>query len=313
VKRELQRRAFAADIKIRKNPDGTIGVRGYAAVFGQVAYGETITKAAFNRSLAQRDDVRLLVNHDGVPLARTKSGTMTLGVDDHGEWFDVPSLDPANPKVQELVSAMDRGDIDQCSFAGYFLDVVTVDGVKEVREVQQCDVSIVTYPWYDETEAGLTGDRDVDRAVLCLRSLTPEQRAAVLAVGETPATDEREKALRALRAAPPGKQSYWDIAADLRDAIESQLSTMVGADVWIWIEDFGADWVVYATYGDGKCNYFQIAYSIAEDGAVSLGSAFPVELVAEYRPIAADPPGGERGEPLSLAEARALLGLDPAA
>ena len=30
------------------------------------------------------------------------------------------------------------------------------------------DVSIVTYPWYESTEAGLTGDREVDRALLAV-------------------------------------------------------------------------------------------------------------------------------------------------
>lgn len=192
--KQIERRSFPATFEVRSNPDGTRGLRGYAAVFRQVAYGETITEAAYNRTLAQRDDVRALVNHDGVPIARTKSGTMSLGIDARGLWFDIPVLDMANPTVQELVSAMERGDIDQCSFAGYFLDVQTVDGVREVREVQLCDVSIVTYPWYDETTAGLTGDREVDLAVMCLRSLTPEQRAAAeaLAVGEEPAPSAEE-------------------------------------------------------------------------------------------------------------------------
>lgn len=177
----LERRTFSEPFQIRSNADGTVGIRGYAAVFDSPAHGEVIRSVAFNRTLAQRDNIRLLVNHDGVPLATTKSGTLTVGVDDHGLWFDAPTLDMANPRVQELVSAMNRADIDQCSFAGYFTDVRNTAGVDEVFEVKACDVSVVTYPWYEETEASLTGDRDMDRALVSLRSLAPDKRAAVLA------------------------------------------------------------------------------------------------------------------------------------
>lgn len=193
----LERRITSEPFQVRTNADGTIGVRGYAAVFDSEAHGEVIRSSAFNRTLAQRDDIRLLVNHDGVPLARTKSGTLQLEVDSHGLLFDAPSLDPANPRVQELVSAMDRGDIDQCSFAGYFTDVARVNGIDEVREVKGTDVSIVTYPWYEETEAGLTGDRDTDRALLSMRSLPPEARAEVLARLDTPVVEDEPEVVDA--------------------------------------------------------------------------------------------------------------------
>jgi HK97 family phage prohead protease len=186
----IERRLASGSIEIRKSPDGkTVGVRGYAAVFDSESYGEVIRKSAFNRTIAQRDNVRLLVNHEGVPLASTKSGTMTIGVDERGQWFDAPALDLANPDVQRLVSAMERGDIDQCSFAGYFNDAPDVNGLREVREVTLVDNSIVTYPWYEETEVGLTGDRQGDLALVCLRSLSPEQRSEVLAL-----LDERSDA-----------------------------------------------------------------------------------------------------------------------
>lgn len=310
----LQRRTFNADIKIRSNPDGTIGVRGYSAVFGQTAYGERIHPAAFNRTIAQADDVRLLVNHEGVPLARTKAGTLILGVDERGEWFDAPALDPANPDVQRLVSAMSRGDIDQCSFAGYFNDVQAVDGVQEVREVTQTDVSIVTYPWYDETTVGLTGDRDIDRALVCLRALSPDQRAKVEAAANDPA--ERTAALRALRAAPPGKSSYGDLACSILEAVESMIENATGVCPWLWLEDFGTDWAVYAVYSEGECDYFQVAYTADTAGVVTItGTPFKVEMICTYEPAApeADPandPTGDRGAPapaLTVAQARALL------
>jgi uncharacterized protein len=172
----IERRMAHAEFQVRDNPDGTVGVRGYAAIFDSEAHGEVIRPGAFNRTVAQVDDVKLKVNHVGVPLARTKSGTLTVGTDSRGLWFDAPVLDMSNPTVQELVSAMRRGDIDQCSFAGYFSA-----GLREVREVKLTDVSVVTDPWYETTEADLTGDRNFDRALVCVRSLTDEQRTALLA------------------------------------------------------------------------------------------------------------------------------------
>ena len=75
---------FNADIEVRSNADGTVGLRGYAAVFDSEAHGEVVRPSAFNTTLKQRDNVRLLVNHDGIPMASTKAGTMTLSVDQRG-------------------------------------------------------------------------------------------------------------------------------------------------------------------------------------------------------------------------------------
>lgn len=183
----LERRIVDANIELRKAPDGsTVGVRGYAAVFDSEAHGEVIRSSAFNRTIAQQDNIRLLVNHEGVPLASTRSGTMKVGIDERGQWFDA-ELDMSNPDAQRLVSALERGDIYQCSFAGYFHDAPEVDGLREVREVQLVDNSIVTYPWYEATEVSLTGDRQGDVALACLRSLDPHKREEVLAL-----LDERD-------------------------------------------------------------------------------------------------------------------------
>ncbi len=188
----IERRMVDAHIEVRETPDGKVGLRGYAAVFNVEAHGELIRPSAFNRTLAQRDDVRLLVNHDGVAIARTKSGTMSLSIDDLGLVVDVDDLDLSNPTVQELVSAMRRGDIDQMSFAFIAHDAPTINGVRELRELSLVDVSVVTYPWYDVTTAGLTGDRDVDRLLVSMRSLSPEQLHTIVAElrDDTEAADE---------------------------------------------------------------------------------------------------------------------------
>lgn len=159
----LERRATPhASLEVRDSGDGTVSLRGYAAMFDSEAHGEVVKRTAFARALDDGHDVRLLVNHDGVPLARTRSGTLNLSTDDRGLVAEA-KLDPANPTVAELRSAMSRGDIDQMSFAFKAVREEQVDGVRELREVELWDVSVVTYPWYEDTNAQLYSA--VDRLV----------------------------------------------------------------------------------------------------------------------------------------------------
>lgn len=296
MSKQIERRIIDARITVRSNDDGTTGVRGYAAVFDSPAHGEVITRAAFNRTLAQRDNVRFLINHEGTPLASTRAGTMTVGVDQHGLWFDIPELDMSNPRAQEFASATARGDMYQCSFAGYFNDTPTVDNLREVREVSLIDVSGVTYPWYDDTEMAITGNRHADKALISARSL--------------PIADRRDLVKEALRAAPPGKTSYGDIACQVADAVTDTLS-VGGVEPWVYIDDLGSDWAVYSIFDGDDWDYFQIPYKLAKDGTITLGVPFEVEIVTEYRPmtpaeIAAD---DAPSRSLTVAEARALLGI----
>jgi len=161
--RRIERRTVSdAELETRSGDDGQIHLRGYAAVFDSESRGEVVTSTAFTRTLTHDHDVRLLVNHDGVPLARTRSGTLSLSTDERGLIAEA-TLDAANPTVAELHSAMSRGDIDQMSFAFRAVDEQVVDGIRELREVELWDVSVVTYPWYEDTSAELYSA--VDRLV----------------------------------------------------------------------------------------------------------------------------------------------------
>jgi len=121
AKGTLERRQFdATGMEIREADDGTITLTGYASVtetpYEVGFYTETIKRGAFKRTLREDPDVQLLVNHEGLPLARTKSGTLRLSENDRGLFVEA-DLDPEDPDVQALVRKMKRGDIDQMSFA----------------------------------------------------------------------------------------------------------------------------------------------------------------------------------------------------
>ena len=98
--------------------------------------------------------MRLLIDHEGAPLARTRSGTLRLSEDERGLRVEA-DLDPTNPLAQTVLSALRRGDMNQMSFAFRTIrDSWSKDGrTRELREVQLYDVSVVTFPAYESTIA----------------------------------------------------------------------------------------------------------------------------------------------------------------
>ena len=155
--RQTENRSFTfSAVEERNNNDNdTLLFTGYASVFDKPygvrdsrgQYNETIKPGAFKKTLKEQDDVRFLVNHDGIPLARTSSGTLQLEEDDYG-LFVRAELDPSNPTVAEVSSAMKRGDLNEMSFAfAAIKDNFDTNGEnREVNEARLFDVSVVTYP-----------------------------------------------------------------------------------------------------------------------------------------------------------------------
>jgi hypothetical protein len=155
-----EKRSIAySNLELRAESDGNTIV-GYAAIWDSpsepMPFIEYVKRGAFSKTLNDGADVRLLVDHEGVPLARTKSGTMTLIEDERGLRMEA-KLDPMNPDAARIISAMKRGDLSQMSFAFRTIkDNWNTDrSVRELREVQLFDVSVVTFPAYEQTVAEL--------------------------------------------------------------------------------------------------------------------------------------------------------------
>lgn len=156
-----QRKQIAyTNLELRALDDSEDGwtVSGYAAVFDSpsepLPWTEYVKRGAFTKTIKDGADVRLLIDHTGVPLARTKSGTLTLREDNKGLFMEA-RLDPNNPDAVKMRSALMRGDVSQMSFAFETIkDAWNADRTtRELREVRLHDVSIVTYPAYEETSA----------------------------------------------------------------------------------------------------------------------------------------------------------------
>lgn len=154
-----ERRVAYTTLEMREIGDGNTLV-GYAAVFDSpsepMPFTEYVKRGAFTKTIKDGADVRLLIDHEGVPLARTKSGTLTLEEDERGLKVSA-DLDPANPDAARVISAMRRGDLSQMSFAFRTIKDSWSDDrtVRELKEVQLFDVSVVTFPAYEQTMAEL--------------------------------------------------------------------------------------------------------------------------------------------------------------
>lgn len=140
--------------EVRAASDDTLTVSGYAAVFDDITdigyFKERIARGAFEGVM--QDDVRLLINHTGVPLARTTNGTLDLEVDDTGLRYTARLADTTEGR--DLYKLIKRGDISQSSFAFTIADE-DWDRKANLRTITRMgallDVSPVTYPAYPTT------------------------------------------------------------------------------------------------------------------------------------------------------------------
>lgn len=208
IESESARRRITAPFELRKDSGSTGGLtfNGYAStteteypVFGGVFPGwmETMGAGSFRKTLRENADVAFLINHDGLTLARTKSGTMTLREDKKGLAVTA-ALDPRQNVVNDLYVASERGDIDEMSFAfrvvadQWFDDKGDPsnewDGTKRrITEVNlnKGDVSAVNYGANDTTSGGF---RDVEMALAELRDgreISPKQREVIRTLART--------------------------------------------------------------------------------------------------------------------------------
>lgn len=172
VNAEQRKQIAYTNLELRAIDDSEDGwtVSGYAAVFDSpsepMPFTEYVKRGAFRKTIKDGADVRLLIDHTGVPLARTKSGTLKLREDDKGLYMEA-RLDPNNPDAVKMRSALMRGDVSQMSFAFETIkDSWNADRtVRELREVKLHDVSIVTYPAYEETSAEIRNSDSTDTSV----------------------------------------------------------------------------------------------------------------------------------------------------
>lgn len=150
-----------------------VAIEGYAAVFNSKTsiggwFDEVIEPGAFSRSLSDNGDIRALFNHnwDNV-LGRTRSQTLELREDEKGLNFKVEL--PDTSVARDLTISMERGDINQCSFGFFITDEEwnynVEPALRTIKEVELFEISIVSIPAYDDTEASLVRSKEIGKSI----------------------------------------------------------------------------------------------------------------------------------------------------
>ena len=149
----------STSFETRSDDNGGMFIEGYFSVFNspyEVCPGctETVAPGAFTNTLG--GDIRALCDHDtGKVLGRVKAGTLELREDSHGLWGRI-TINPNDRDAVNLYERVKRGDVDQCSFG---FEIVKEDADFRddgsvhftLREVKLYEVSVVTFPAYEDT------------------------------------------------------------------------------------------------------------------------------------------------------------------
>ena len=167
---EQQRKAAADGVmyrsaELRAVTDKPMMLEGYAALYNDPTqignFREMIAPGAFREVMD--DDVRLLLNHDGAPLARTKNGTLKLTDDEKGLHYRAELVD--TQAGRDLYTMVKRGDISQSSF-GFTIGEQDIqeDGTRVITLVSRLlDVSPVSFPAYQNTEVNARNQRVTEK------------------------------------------------------------------------------------------------------------------------------------------------------
>ena len=164
-----QTRSLPTSFTTREDSEGK-HIEGYFAVFGTYydiwpGARETVAPGAFDGQLD--GDVRALTDHvTHLVLGRTTAGTLALRQDDKGLWGDI-LINEQDGDALNLYARVQRGDVNQCSF-GFDIeeeDRDVVDGIEvyTIRAVTLYEVSVVTFPAYEETSVSARSLGDLRR------------------------------------------------------------------------------------------------------------------------------------------------------
>lgn len=154
---------------------------GYAALYNDqsklisergATFRETISPGAFSRTLDSGADVKLYYNHNtAMPLARTKSGTLSLRSDANGLAFTA-SL-PETTLGNDVRALLERGDLTGEMSFGFRVISDTWNKPRTERTINQAElleISIVQDAAYPNTTSALRANQpDAISRTLTLR------------------------------------------------------------------------------------------------------------------------------------------------
>ena len=208
---KIEKRTIAVT-ELRAGPAFEVAGRAAAYNFlsGDIGgFVERLQPGCFTRSLKSGSDVKCLFNHAAdFVLGRTANKTLTLDDNDRGLDF-VCKLNQASQAHKDLYSSIQRGDINECSFAfrvdeggDNFDTIVDPNNAgrsiarRTIRSAKLFDVSVVTHPAYPgatavnarqfrscDYGAALPTHKFVEHVLRTPKDIDAENRKRLLAIG----------------------------------------------------------------------------------------------------------------------------------
>ncbi|MFH9802820.1 HK97 family phage prohead protease [Streptomyces albidoflavus] len=169
-----ERRIAIGHLEQRTSDDGRIFMRGYAYRFNELSHDlggfrERIVPGAGGPSLRQ-NDVYATFNHDTQSLlGRTSSGTLRVGEDREGGWYELDL--PDTTVGRDVAELLKRRDLKGSSFTFRVLDggqrradddPDTGLPVREITAMDVIELGPVVNPAYPTTQASL---RSIEEAL----------------------------------------------------------------------------------------------------------------------------------------------------
>jgi len=192
MKNKIEKRIFMVNFRSAGEGENR-KLTGMAIVYNKksddMGFIEIVKRGAATEAL-KKSDIRALYGHNAdslLPLGRTSAGTLRAKETKAGVEIEI---DPPDTQfARDLMTAIDRGDIQDMSFAFSVADDIweTKDGqdIRTITKIDELfDVSFVAYPAYPDTTVALrnleqhrnnavTGDKNSVTAAKC-RSLLSE-------------------------------------------------------------------------------------------------------------------------------------------
>jgi len=213
AKQSIERRLLPMEFRVERAEGKQPKITGHAAVFNVLSpllwgFRERIAPGAFKKTLKEAD-IRALFNHDSnFVLGRNAAKTLKLSEDETG--LAIENTPPDTQWARDLLVSMERGDVDQMSFAFRPIrstwEIVNEDTEDEElivtrEEVALIDVSVVTFPAYPETDAAVSRQTEHFSPVLA-RAMVKAQHGLRLRAVETEMLREAHEALQRYSATP---------------------------------------------------------------------------------------------------------------
>lgn len=197
-KNDMERRNYHFEMRREKRAEGGSTIGGRAIVYDSPTdiggwFREIIVPGALEG--ADLTDVPFLVNHNDrmIPVARsrrnTPNSTLRLDPNSYGLDFNADLDTERNMTARELDSAVERGDVDGCSFRfsvkeERWEDLETDYPTRYIVKFDKIgELSAVTWPAYDSTELYTRSKDALESARSALESA--RQQSAPLESGDT--------------------------------------------------------------------------------------------------------------------------------